>query len=233
MNKTNIEWTNYTWNPYTGCKNTCEFCYARKFAEGRLKGRFGYENGFEPTFHPTRLREPYAVKNPSKIFVASMGDLFGDWMLPGKGDQGISWIKLILQVVDDNPRHIFQFLTKYPQNLRTLLDYQRPNMWVGTSVVTWNDFWRIHYLRKNTSGIRFVSFEPLHSEMRELDLSGIDWIIIGAETGNRKGRIEPRTEWIEDILYNSTINMNAPPKTFMKDNLKPYWNGVWIQEFPE
>ena len=228
MNKTNIEWCDFTWNPYTGCRNTCGFCYARKLAEGRLKGRFGYENGFEPTFHPDRLQEPYKIKKPSKIFTVSMGDLFGDWMLPRKEDRGLSWIKLILQVVDDNPHHTFQFLTKYPQNLR-LLDYQRPNMWVGTTVTTWIDFWRIRCLKKYTTGIKFVSFEPLHGDMQELDLTDIDWVIIGAETGRRPGKITPEPDWIEDILC-ATNEYDIP--VFMKNNLKPYWNGIWRQEFP-
>ena len=80
MNRSSIEWTRYTWNPVTGCKHGCTYCYARRLAEGRLKGRFGYDNGFEPTFHQNRLLEPQNVKKPSMIFTCSMGDLFGEWV---------------------------------------------------------------------------------------------------------------------------------------------------------
>lgn len=213
MNLNNsIGWCDATWNPYTGCKNTCGFCYARRLAEGRLKGRFGYENGFEPTFHPDRLQEPYKRKTPTKIFVSSMGDLFGDWMMPDKGEFGTSCIDKILQVVAENQQHTFQFLTKYPQNIGTLMPWFAtpfgkqpfilPNMWVGTSVTCEDDLWRIDRLRKSVSplvfgGKLFVSFEPLLSEIRNPDLSDIDWVIIGAQTGHH--RVVPASGWVSHL----------------------------------
>lgn len=232
MNLNNsIGWCDATWNPYHGCKNHCEFCYARKLAEGRLKGRFGYENGFEPTFDPDRLQEPYKRKTPTKIFVSSMGDLFGDWMLPGKGDFGLCCINRILKVVDDNPHHTFQFLTKFPQNLRTLVNYQRDNMWIGTTVTCSADMWRVDYLRRKVSGIKFVSFEPLLKHIGVLDLRGISWAIIGAETGNRKDKVSPEFMWVSWIT-NASEQSGIP--VYHKDNLRPHVPDLYVlrKNFP-
>lgn len=219
MNPTKIEWADYTWNPLTGCENTCPFCYARKLAEGRLKGRFGYENGFKPTFHPERLQEPYKLKKPSKIFVCSMGELFGGWLIDRR-----NWIRDVMGVVYDNPRHTFQFLTKYPQNLNHLLGDDiftliRPNMWLGVSVTCQDDLWRIDHLRDVVGGVRFISFEPLLGNIRHLDLSGIDWIIIGAETGIRRNKVAPAYKWMHYLSMNADA-CNVP--VFMKDNLLPH-----------
>jgi protein gp37 len=232
MNLNNkIGWCDATWNVYHGCKNTCEFCYARKLAEGRLKGRFVYENGFEQTFHPDRLQEPYHRKTPTKIFVSSMGDLFGDWMLPGKGDFGLCCINRILKVVDDNPQHTFQFLTKFPQNLRTLIDYQRDNMWVGTTVTCSNDRWRFDYLRRNVNGTKFVSFEPLLGDIYNPELDGMDWAIIGAETGNRRDKVAPSFVNISHIT-NEAECIGIP--VYHKDNLKPHVPDLYVlrKNFP-
>ena len=231
MNPTKIEWTDYTWNPLTGCRNTCTFCYARRLAEGRLKGRYGYENGFTPTFHPERLQEPYKLKKPSKIFVCSMGELFGDWLIDHR-----NWICDIIGVVHDNPRHTFQFLTKYPQNLNHLLGDDiftliQPNMWLGASVTCQDDLWRIDHLRSVVGGVRFVSFEPLLDRVHHLDLSGIDWIIIGAETGIRRNKVAPDYDWIHYLTMDADA-YNVP--VFMKDNLLPHLpDGCELrQEFP-
>jgi protein gp37 len=232
MNLNNkIGWCDATWNPYHGCENHCEFCYARKLAEGRLKGRFGYENGFAPTFNPDRLQEPYHRKTPTKIFVSSMGDLFGDWMLPGNGDFGSDCINRILKVVDDNPQHTFQFLTKYPQNLRALLDYQRDNMWVGTTVTISADMWRVDKLQRNVSGTRFVSFEPLLGHIGTLDFRGIDLVIIGAETGNHPNKVSPEFIWVSWIT-NAAEQSDVP--VYHKDNLLPHVPDLYVlkKNFP-
>ena len=227
-----IGWCDATWNPYTGCLNTCPFCYARKLAEGRLKGRFGYDHGFLPTFHPDRLREPYHIKTPKKIFVASMGDLFGDWMVDHR-----NWIRDVMGVVHDNPRHTFQFLTKYPQNLDHLLGDDiftliSLNMWMGVSVTCDDDLWRIDHLRKVVGGIRFISFEPLIDNVNYLDLLGIDWIIIGAETGTRPDKVSPDYTWIHNLITEADA-YNVP--VFMKDNLSPHLipTATRRQEFPK
>ncbi len=227
-----IGWCDATWNPVTGCLNNCPYCYARKLAEGRLNGRFGYENGFQPSFHPNRLEEPYKLKHHVKIFVCSMGDLFGDWMLPGNGDFGLDCINRILKVVDDNPHHTFQFLTKFPQNLRTLVDYQRDNMWIGTTVTCSADMWRVDYLRRNVDGTRFVSFEPLLDHIHKPTLWNIDWIIIGAQTGNAKDKVSPHFIWAHSLSTDADVYGIS---VYMKDNLLPHLPDGYVlrKEFPE
>lgn len=230
-----IGWCDATWNPYHGCKNInspCwKFCYARKLTGYRLKGRFGYENGFAPTFNPERLVEPYQRKLPTRIFVSSMGELFGDWMLPGNGDFGLDCITRILKVVDDNPQHTFQFLTKFPQNLRTLVNFQRKNMWIGTTVTCSADVWRIDYLRRNATGIKFVSFEPMLDEIRNPDLSGMGWVIIGAQTGSHA--VIPASSWVSHLTW--WAKERGIP-VFQKDNLLKQCmssHSTLLQEFPK
>jgi len=231
-----IGWCDGTWNPVTGCLNNCEYCYARKLAEGRLKGRFGYEDGFKPTLHADRLQEPYKLKKPSKIFVSSMGDIFGNWVPQ-------HWFSAVMKVVLDNPRHTFQFLTKCPEYIGAFLEgegiKQIPsNMWVGVSVTCQEDLWRIDLLRKYVrGGIRFVSFEPLTGRINHLDLTGIDWVIIGAETGTRKDKVSPDYFWIQYLILDAEA-YNIP--VFLKDNLRPHIQRPHIQhqyklrqEFPE
>jgi protein gp37 len=226
-----IGWCDGTWNPVTGCLNNCEYCYARKLAEGRLKGRFGYDNGFEPTLHADRLQEPYKLKKPSKIFVSSMGDIFGIW-------NPQHWLSAVMKVVIENPRHTFQFLTKFPQYIELFLEgegiNQIPsNMWVGVSVTCPDDLWRIDLLRKYVKGgIRFVSFEPLLERMPKLDLNGIDWIIIGAETGKRQNKVSPDYTWIHYISMDADA-YNVP--IYLKDNLRPNLPHQYRlrKEFPE
>lgn len=235
MNLNNpIKWCDATWNPITGCLNDCPYCYARKLAEGRLKGRHGYDHGFAPTFHPDRLREPYERKTPTKIFVASMGDMFGDWMTDHR-----NWIRDVMGVVHDNPQHTFQFLTKFPQNFNHLIGDDiftrlQPNMWLGVSVTCQDDLWRIDHLRKVVGGVRFVSFEPLLEDVgiHKPDLTGIDWAIIGAETGKRNDRVTPPAQWFDNL--SAWVACKGIP-LFQKDNILPYvpdWSGLW-QEFPE
>lgn len=239
MNRSKIEWTDYTWNPITGCKNNCEFCYARKLAEGRLKGRFGYENGFEPTFHEDRLMEPYKVRKPSMIFVCSMGEIFGD-------DNPSEWGNRVMQVVAENPQHTFQFLTKCPHNIRTYLphigtpqgkqSFVLPNMWIGVSVTCEEDLFRIDALRKAVlplfaGGKLFVSFEPLLGEIRNPDLSDIDWVIIGAQTGHRP--VIPAMDWVSHLEW--WAKQQGIP-VFQKNNLLKKClpaHDILVQEFPK
>jgi protein gp37 len=154
------------------------------------------------------------------------------WMLPGKGDFGLDCINRILKVVDDNPQHTFQFLTKYPQNLRTLLDYQYDNMWVGTTVTCSNDRWRIDYLRSNVNCTKFVSFEPLLGDIYNPELDGMDWVIIGAETGNRSNKVAPSFVNISHIT--SEAKRGGIP-VYHKDNLQPHVPGLYAlqKNFPD
>jgi len=216
MNRTAIEWTDYTWNPITGCLHGCPYCYARRLAEGRLKGRFGYENGFEPTFHENRLREPYQVKKPSFIFTVSMGDMFGGWV-------PVNWVNQILEVVINNPRHIFQVLTKNPRAYK-LYDGELPeNLWIGTSVDgSGNSSKRIKELASiRHDSVKFVSVEPLLAPLpSDIYLfEGIQWVIIGAQTG--PGAKLPEIEWISTITWQSAAFARIP--YFIKDNLVKLW----------
>lgn len=212
-----IGWCDATWNPITGCLNDCPFCYARKLAEGRLKGRFGYDRGFKPTFHADRIQEPYKLKKPSKIFVSSMGDIFGNW-------NPQHWFSAVMKVVIENPRHTFQFLTKFPEHIAAFLECERmksipDNMWVGTSITNQRDIWRTDHIRKVSGGCRFVSFEPLLENLQCLILGGINWVIIGAETGNRREKVSPDFRWIHHLSMDADDYGCA---VYMKDNLAPH-----------
>jgi protein gp37 len=256
MNRTKIEWTDYTWNPVTGCwgpggtaekPKRCSYCYAEKVAR-----RFyhGYPPGdqFAPLFLAHRLSEPARVKKPAKIFVCSMADLFGDWV-PG------IWIHQIIDVAKNCPQHTFQFLTKNPKRLR---EFPWPeNCWVGTTVTNQADAdERIPWLLRVDAPVRFVSHEPLLGEIvlrslnhdylrnpRQLHMvpawenrdgnfrhtHGIDWAIIGAMTG--PGAVRPDTAWVRGL---SRQYMGARTPVFMKDNLKPILRvESLLQEWPK
>jgi len=212
-----IGWCDYTWNPVKGkCPVACPYCYARKMYD-RFK--------WDPTVRLDKkeLMAPYKLKKPALIFAGSMIELFGELINP--------WMKDILKVVTENPHHIFQFLTKVPQAM-THFDFP-DNCWCGTTTERECTTYRLEYLHQVSANIKFVSFEPLHgnfiSNGRLNFIANLDWAIIGAETGNRKGKIVPREHWIEQIIKVAEWG-NVP--IFMKDNLKPYWPGKLRQEFP-
>lgn len=227
MNRSSIEWTDYTWNPVTGCNHGCTYCYARRLAEGRLRGRFGYDNGFEPTLHMNRLCEPEKVKKPSKIFTCSMGDLFGEWV-PSR------WISSVLIFIRKSPQHQFQILTKNPSRLSRWSGFPK-NVWLGTSVDGLGDSMkRIQILRElqSNGNIKFVSFEPLLADVANMhewrmgyNTDGIDWVIIGAQTGPKA--IPPRLDWVKNIMFDCQW---AEVPFFLKDNVP--WQGSRPQEFP-
>jgi protein gp37 len=161
----------------------------------------------------------------SKIFVGSMIELFGEW-IPNE------YIFAIQKAIYDNHRHTFQLLTKRPDNM---LKYYFPeNAWLGFTITNQIDATQLPYRKiVGKNNIRFLSTEPLHSKIilraiKHFDY--IDWIIIGAETGNRKGKIIPKREWIEGLI-NQAKEHNIP--IFLKDNLKEHWDGKWYQEFPK
>ena len=235
MNRTKIEWTDFTWNPVTGCKHGCPYCYGRKIAK---RFRKLFPNGYEPTFHPERLKEPYNVpknfksRNPhlpkgtAMIFTVSMGDLFGWWML----DECRFWVYSVFNVIWDiyrsalHPKHQFQILTKAPQNIEFLLrDRIPPNVWIGTTVEDQSKTWRIEHIQNLRHGIRFISFEPLLGPV-EADLSGIDWVIIGAQTNPYK---PPNREWVKRLIEQAR---DSGIPVFLKDNLR--WPEK-VQEFPK
>lgn len=233
MNKTKIDWTDYTWNPITGCTNGCEYCYARRLSK-RLKGRCGYplENPFAPTFHPNRLNEPTLKLIPSKIFTVSMGDMFDK-------QSSKEWTRKIMDVIKFNKRHTFQILTKQPEHMQkhfpiSQYPYLPDNLWLGVSVDKQKDVGRIDDLtdfRYRGKYKRFVSFEPLRSEIRYAHMKILDWVIIGSQTGNSRNKIIPKKVWIDKIKYQCD-KFGIP--VWMKENLKNIWNKQpLIQEFPE
>lgn len=231
--KSSIGWATKTWNPVTGCwgpygtkdaPDRCFYCYAHRMSK-RLKGRYGYPvyNPFMPWFHEDRIRGPYGWKKPHKIFVCSMGDLFGDWVDP-------LWISRVIDVAHDNPQHTFIFLTKNP--IRYIEYDFPPNCWLGTTADNYDSSCNNGVkLSTHFDNITFLSYEPLLSNVHvvELDLWRINWVIIGAMTGPGADRHIPRLLWIKNILIYAQ-HFNIP--VFMKDNLKPYWPYDLIREWP-
>lgn len=231
MNRTKIDWCDYTWNPVVGCLHGCPYCYARKIAE-RFKGGKAYPFGFEPTSHLSkRINEPMLVKQPSKIFVCSMADLFGDWSwkVPWNGGvvSGDAVINSVLEIVKKCPQHTFLFLTKNPKRYRRF--NLPPNAWAGATVTVQDDLERIGYLP--LEGNRFISIEPLLGEINfakrpyRSAIPFVDWIIIGAQTG--PGAVVPNQKWVQSIIDQARAR-GIP--VFVKENV--HWPEV-IREFPE
>lgn len=183
MNRSKIEWTEETWNPTTGCNKVspgCKFCYAEVMAN-RLKAMRapGYENGFEFTIMPERLEQPLRKKKPTKYFVNSMSDLFHEGMPKWFLDK-------IMGVIDLTPQHIYQILTKREDAMFDYFQSRRvpENIWLGVSVEDKKyGVPRIDKLRNINASIKFLSIEPLLEDIGEVDLTGIDWVIVGGESG--------------------------------------------------
>ncbi len=196
MSKSSIEWTESTWNPLTGCSKVsdgCKNCYAERMAR-RLKamGVDNYRNGFQLTLHEHVLEYPLKWKSPQMIFVNSMSDLF-HWDVP------VEFIKRVFDTMNRANWHTYQVLTKRPKRLPKL-DSQlqwRDNIWMGTSVENQKVAWRIDYLRRCSAHVKFLSLEPLLGPIRELDLTGIDWVIVGGESGPGARPLEE--EWVLDV----------------------------------
>jgi protein gp37 len=215
MNNTKIEWTDSTWNPITGCtkiSSGCAHCYAEKMAN-RLKamGMTKYKNGFSLTLHPKSLNEPYSWKKPRMVFVNSMSDLFHE-------DIDFNYIRKIFEVMNDNPKHIFQVLTKRGNMLEKYHSklLWTPNIWMGVTVESKDHIERIRQLIKTNATVKFLSCEPLLSALGKLPLTKIDWVIVGGESGP-KARLMKK-EWIEKIQHQCTI---AKVPFFFKQ-----WGGI-------
>ena len=213
LNKTGIEWTDYTWNPVTGCLHNCPYCYARKL-HMRFRG-----GDFTPQYHPERLDDPCLKAKPSTIFVGSMTDLGGEWTKP-------EWMENILRIVDYCPDHTFQFLTKNPRNIKKWFTKSRKNVWIGASVENGSHGDRVEAIRSITTvPVRFLSFEPLQGPC-DYDLIGIDWILIGAQTNPLR---LPDPVWVEKIIG---LTRKSGTRVFMKNNLVKL-DLPMIQEYPE
>lgn len=182
-NKSHIEWTEMTWNPVTGCTKVspgCKYCYAETLAK-RLKamGVSGYENGFAVSMLPDRLDQPRYRKKRTIWFVNSMSDLFHD-RVP------FVFVERVMETIVDTPQHIYQILTKRPKRMARFFT-KRPipkNVWLGVTVEDRRyGIPRIEQLRQVNATVRFLSVEPLLEDVGELDLDGIDWVIVGGESG--------------------------------------------------
>ena len=196
MSNSKIEWTDTTWNPTTGCTKIspgCKYCYAERFSR-RLKamGTEKYKNGFKVTLHDDVVKLPFNWKTPRFVFVDSMSDLFHE-------DIPLDFIKNVFSTMNKANHHIYQILTKRSERmleLSTELDWPS-NIWLGVSVEN-NDYaYRINHLRKTNAMTKFISFEPLIGPITELDINGIDWVIVGGESG--PGARPIIKEWVEQI----------------------------------
>lgn len=255
MEKTSIEWTDSSWSPISGCRHGCKYCYARRIAErfhpqtvlntcsvedgvrilnDPVYGIFksgkeqvsAYPYGFEPTYHRYRINDLDSKNFGKRIFVCSMSDMFGYW-IP-------DWI--IKEIFDEcikHPEHEYLFLTKNPGRYLDLAKQgdlpKLDNFWYGSTVTTQENvfFYASSYHT-------FLSIEPIlepftgknHSEeVARL----VDWAILGAETGNRPGKVKPEREWVEDIVE---AFKNAGKPIFMKDSMKGCWGEDIITQTP-
>lgn len=232
-----IEWTDATWNPVTGCTKIsagCDNCYAERFAE-RFRDVKGhpFETGFDLTLRPARLLQPLAWKKPRMIFVNSMSDLFHKDIPPGYVDQ-------VFDTMEAAHWHTFQVLTKRSSRLKSYVnkrykDSAAPaNIWLGVSVEDGSKKSRIKHLTDTRATVRFLSLEPLIGPMGELDLSAMHWVIVGGESGPRHRPIEEA--WVTDIRDQCT---KAKVAFFFKQwgGFRPKENGrelegyVW-DEYP-
>jgi protein gp37 len=177
-----IEWTESTWNPVTGCTKIspgCRHCYAERMAKRlRAMGQPNYTNGFELALHENVLELPLMWKKPQTIFVNSMSDLFHE-------DVPVKFIQKVFHIMEQASWHRFQILTKRSHRLLELhskLSWNF-NIWMGVSVENQEYAFRIDDLRKVGAKIKFISFEPLLEPIDDLNLRGIDWVIVGGESG--------------------------------------------------
>lgn len=210
-----IEWTNATWNPVTGCTKVsegCRHCYAERFAE-RFRGvpDHPYEQGFDLKLWPERLNVPLSWREPRMIFVNSMSDLFHK-------DVPLSFIQDVFQAMAEASHHTFQVLTKRSERLRKIAgDLEWPdNVWMGVSVEDMRVAHRADDLREIPAAVRFLSCEPLLGSLQDLSLAGIQWIIVGGESG--PGARPMKEEWVRELR--SKCRQSRKPFFFKQ------WGGV-------
>jgi protein gp37 len=248
--KTKIDWADATWNPVTGCLHGCEYCYARRIAE-----RFGwhanepeindrvlcempvsggrkvpYPFDFQPTFHKYRLDIPARWTRPRTIFVCSMADLFGEWV-PDE------WIQQVFDACRKAPQHRYLFLTKNPDRYDALEDAglitpDNQNFWLGSTVTV--------ETRDKLHGCGFMhTFQSCEPMLAPWPPAGKpnenyrswwpEWVIFGAETGNRKGKVIPEKAWVDNAVQ---MCRNIGAAVFMKESLREIMGADFLQEFP-
>lgn len=195
-NKSSIEWTDSTWNPVTGCNKVspgCKHCYAERMAQRlRAMGQANYQNGFELTLQEHMLNKPLQIKKPQLIFVNSMSDLFHE-------EIPVDYIQRVFRVMREANWHQFQILTKRSERLVELhaqIDWP-DNVWMGVSVESDRYQYRIDHLRQTHAAVMFLSLEPLLGPILNMDLSKINWVITGGESGPGARPIE--RSWVVDI----------------------------------
>jgi protein gp37 len=257
MTKTKIEWCNYTWNPVTGCLHNCPYCYAAKMVK-RFAGK-DYSGEFKPMFHSNRLEEPKKkIKTPQNVFVCSMADLFGDWVPDEWIQQVLDACKAAPQhrylFLTKNPERYsyincdgqtregckkcngcegeHRILTIYCDN-----DEPFPELFFGASATDSDSMYKAY-----ETAAEWVSIEPLLDEVYNewfmqdgetpsgyREWARWKWVVIGAESGNRKNKVTPKKEWIQSIVEQCRF-YNTP--VFMKNSLAPIWEEPLIQEYP-
>jgi protein gp37 len=196
MAQSSIEWTEMTWNPTTGCSKIstgCKFCYAEIMSK-RLKamGVEKYKDNFKVRTHDDALKIPYTWKHSKVVFVNSMSDLFHK-------EIPLEFIQKVFKVMNDNPQHVFQVLTKRAERLlelHTELKWTH-NIWMGVSVENAKEKHRIDNLRQINARVKFLSLEPLLAHIGEIDLENIDWVIVGGESGHKPRPMD--ADWVLDI----------------------------------
>jgi protein gp37 len=203
MAKTNIEWTESTWNPVTGCTKIspgCTNCYAERMAlRLRAMGQRNYINGFELTIHEKMITIPLFWKKPRLVFVNSMGDLFHE-QVP------IDFILEVFRVMQNASWHRFQILTKRSHRLIELNQSINwpDNVWMGVSVENEDYIFRIDHLRKTGAKLKFLSLEPLLGPIRRLDINYINWVIVGGESGPKARPMDE--SWVTHVRDLCTLS---------------------------
>lgn len=200
-----IEWTEMSWNPITGCTKVssgCTNCYAEVMSR-RLKamGQNKYRNGFDLTLHEEVLSEPFKWKKPHNIFVCSMSDLFHE-KVP------FEFVDKVMGTIISTPYHKYQILTKRSKRMNEYFNNHPipKNAWLGVTVDVVKSKDRIDYLRQLPATIKFLSCEPLLEDLGEVNLDGIDWVIVGGESGARARPM--KEEWAVSIM-NQAEEQNA------------------------
>lgn len=196
MKTTKIEWTDKTWNPITGCTKHsagCVHCYAETMAR-RLKamGLEKYRNGFQLTLHEAALMEPFQWEKAHNIFVCSMSDLFHE-------NVPFEFIDKVMDVISKTSQHRYQILTKRAEKMEAYFEQHviPHNVWLGVTVENQNAKYRIEHLRHLKAEVRFLSCEPLLEDLGVLDLSHINWVIVGGESGTSARPM--KEDWVINI----------------------------------
>ncbi len=204
MNKTKIDWADYSWNPIVGCDMGCKWCYARRFAE-RYKMVIDF---FKPQFFPSRIQDPVSIKKPSIIFLGSMAGIFSKTVQS-------EWIDQIIGTINKCPQHTFMVLEKRPSGYNRF-DWPK-NCYIGTSIdLASTGTKRIEDLRNVQTNVKkFVSVEPICGFMHSIDLSFADLVIVGAMTGARP--VIPPKGWVDSVKHENI---------FYKDNIIEYYGDL-------